>query len=375
MRSGAVVTSAEVDGPAETSDWGRWITDGNAPDAANGNGFAATGADDLALLAELGVVEVVLTLEWARLEPQPGELRQPEVEHLRAMLEQARQLGLSPWACLVDGTLPGWFAVDERGFADDRTRQLLWPRHVERMGETFGDLVDGWLPLREGIHHAIRNHWLGIGPPGRHDAEAAPKAVKAAILANGEAWRVLAGSAPVAMYETARLFIPEADNVRAEDQTRMLDNWHHQAWTVALAEGQLDVHGAPSVAVPHLRDAFDRHILQVRPAANIDGDGRWSPCDPGFLVEGLATAANRTLVDLPDAPATIAADLAPVPDEQAAADHLAELRSIAEDFGADSWWQTSPIDGWHWERGIDGLGGIVDADRAPRLAAGLLAES
>lgn len=373
LPTGAVVTSAEVEGPSESSDWGRWISDGHAPVAGDGNGFATSGAEDLALLAELGMTEVVLTLEWARLEPQPGELLQPEVERMRSLLHRARELGMSPWACLVDGTLPGWFAVDERGFTEDRTRQLLWPRHVERMGETFGDLVDGWLPLREGIHHAVRNRWLGIGPQGRHDAEAAPKAVKASILANGEAWRVLAGSAPVAICETARLFIPKTDDVKAEGQAQTLDNWYRQAWTHALAEGQLDVHGASSTDVPHMRGAFDRHVLQVRPAARIDGDGRWSPHDDGFLVEGLATAAEQSMKELPEGSTTIAADLAPIEDEHQAAEHLTELRSTAEELGATAWLQTSPIDGWHWERGIDGLGGIMAIDRTRRPAAEVFA--
>lgn len=366
LRSGALITSAEIDGPTDESDWGRWIGDGHAPPAGNGSAFQA---DDLVLLRDIGMSEVVMTLEWARLEPRPGELQGPEVERLRGLLELAQQLGLAPVACLVDGTLPGWFAIDERGFSDDRTRQLLWPRHVERMGETFGDLVDGWLPIREGIHHSIRNNWLAMGPPGRHDGEATAKAVQATILANGEAWRVLTGSAPVALCETARLFIPESDNVKAEGHAATLDNWYHQAWTNAFASGVLAVDGLPSLDVPHLRDAFDRWIVQVRPAVSIDGDGGWTPCDPGFLLEGLAAAADRTLRELPDSPTTIAADLAPVPDKQAAVEHLTELRSIAEELGATSWWQTSPIDGWHWERGIDGVGGIVDTGRGLQPAA------
>ena len=53
------------------------------------------------------------------------------------------------WGCLHERALPGWFAVDEHGLADDRSRRYFWARHVEQIGEDLGDLVDGWIPMLE----------------------------------------------------------------------------------------------------------------------------------------------------------------------------------------------------------------------------------
>ena len=61
----------------------------------------------------------------------------------------AREADIAVWACLHDGALPGWFSVDEHGFGDARSRGYFWSRHVELVGEAFGDLVHGWVPVFE----------------------------------------------------------------------------------------------------------------------------------------------------------------------------------------------------------------------------------
>ena len=366
---GAVLTASEVSGVHPASDWSRWVAAGRVPPSGEGNGYRASWAEDLAQLAALGFNEVAITLEWADLEPESGHRDRSRIEQYREVLQVARQLGLAPWACLIDGTLPGWFAEDERGFVDDRSRLLLWPRHLGWMGDSFADLVAGWIPQREPVHHAVRNQLLGMGPLGGRDLDQTAKAVRAAVLADGEAWRVLAGSAPVATYQTARLFIPITDNLPSTERARWLDGLFRRSWGAAITEGVVGVEGYPTT-VTHLREAFDRIIIQMRPAARIDAEGAWSPMPSGFLTEGLLTAFERTRESLPETETLAAADLVPVDDDgDAQPEHLRTMHAGALERGAAGWWQSSPIDGWHWERGFDGRGGIIDASRTERSVA------
>lgn len=367
---GAVLTSSELEGVSDAADWSRWITSGRAPDANTGAGFRVSWADDLAHLRDLGMDEVLVTLEWARLEPTPGHYDQEEIEHLERVLGHARSIGLKIWACLIDGTLPGWFAHDERGFIDDRSRQLLWPRHVEWIGERFGHLVDGWVPQREPIHQAVRNNLLAMGPPGHSSPDDTAKAVRAAVLADGEAVRVLKGSSPIATYQTVRMFVPEIDNVRAAPHAMFLDDLLRSSWIRALIDGQVEVADQKMERADHLRDGFDRAVLQLRPPVAVDGDGLWSPADTGFLFDGLVTALDEVIDQLPETELVVAADLAPVDDDGSAqSDHLRALFDAAHELGANGWWQSSPIDGWHWERGFDNRSGIIATDRSEKTAA------
>jgi len=255
---GFLLTASELEGVAPTADWSRWISHDRAPESRDGAGFRSTWRDDLEQLAQLGANEIAITLEWARLWPTANAPDGEEVEFRRDLLSTINELGLTPWGCLIDGTLPGWFADDERGFTDDKTRNLLWPRHVDWIGETFGDLVGGWIPMREPRQWAAWGHLVGATPP-----------------------------------------LPGGDQPDA---------------LIACLEAVLGSSG-------------DRQVV-------------------------------------------VAADLAGVPDDgPAQLEHLGTMVHETADAGADGWWQTSPIDGWHWQRGFTAAPGVVDRGRTVRAAA------
>ena len=140
---GTGASSTQSEGAAPASDWVEWERAGNAPPSGNGNGFAERYAEDFSLLSQLGLTHHRLSIEWARIEPECGVHDQIAIEHYRAMLQSARDLGIQPWVCLHHFTLPKWFA-DLGGFLIDENRSKYWSRHVDFVANTFGGLVHGW---------------------------------------------------------------------------------------------------------------------------------------------------------------------------------------------------------------------------------------
>jgi beta-glucosidase len=136
MRRGAALTTAATLGHADSADLG--------PTA--GNGFRTRWPDDLAALQDLGITDVRIALDWARLQPKPGMLDNDWAERFEQILQAADAIGMRPWACLHEAAVPRWFDNDG-GFDDDETFTTWWPRWVERAADRFGDLVAGWLPF------------------------------------------------------------------------------------------------------------------------------------------------------------------------------------------------------------------------------------
>ncbi|MEM8923285.1 MAG: family 1 glycosylhydrolase [Actinomycetota bacterium] len=384
MELGAVLTATELEGCAPAADWSLWIRRGRAPasDPVAADAFVSGWAEDLDQLVSLGISEVQVTLEWSRLEPHPGAHDVDALEFRRQLMAGARARGLRVWACLVDGTLPGWFADDEGGFIDDRARGLLWPRHIDWIGEHFGDVIDGWIPQREPLHWALRRHLLATAPPGRRDPVAAAEAVRAAVLADGEAWRLLRGTAPVATYQTARPIRSVPDDVKAAPRARALERllWH--PWLSAIGEGLLVVGDLPERQVDDLRGAFDRVIVQLRPTIEVDAAGAWHAHPPEGTVgptgwvawpEAMAEVLHRVVDTLGDHEIVAVGDLADVTDDgRARPDHLRAMLDVVDDVGAAGWWQSSPIDGYHWRAGHSLSPGLIDRQRAEHPAAGEL---
>lgn len=357
-----MLTSAELEGPPPSSDWALWTRQGKAPDGSDGAGFGATFEADLAQLVELGVTEAAFTVEWARLFPTEGRVDSEALAFRRQVLEHAVGLGIAPWLVLVDGTLPGWFAADMGGFNDERRNMLVWSRQIDWVGENFGDLAAGWLPMREPVYNTMRGQFLATAPPGKTGAVNATKAVRNVMLAEAEAWRLLKGTAPVATSVTARLVHGSKDNVKAAPHAAWADELFNQSWFHAINEGELGVGDMPTKRVDELRGAFDVVITHLRSPIEVDGEGDWSDASIP-LIEAMATAGFEATERAGSRNVVWCADQAKVAgDGQARSEHLAALVGAASEAGA-GWWQSSPIDGWHWEQGFDSEPGVISSKR------------
>ena len=66
--------------------------------------------EDLALLAELGCNAYRFSLEWSRIEPEPGFVSRAALDHYRRMIEACLSTGLTPVVTLNHFTLPRWVA-------------------------------------------------------------------------------------------------------------------------------------------------------------------------------------------------------------------------------------------------------------------------
>lgn len=357
FRTGLTLTASELEGVAPTAEWSRWIDAGNAPDSKDGAGFRITWADDIELLASLQPDELMIGLEWARLWPTQKAPSAQEVEFRRDLLRSVRDRGIATWACLVDGALPGWFADDERGFTDAKSRSLLWPRHVDWVGETFGDLVDGWIPMREPRQWAAWGNLVGAAPPGRQRRRDTMDMVTSLDEAELEAERLLRGSAPVATYVTGRTVFGERDNVKATPHADWLHDHLAGDWLGSLAHGSA-------------RDAFDRVVVQLRPPICVDGEGNWSAPELSDHVDALLDPLESVAASAGDRAVIVAGDFAGIPDDGAnQSEHLFGLVDGAIERGCAGWWQTSPIDGWHWQSGFSTTPGVFDRDRNRRNGA------
>jgi hypothetical protein len=138
FRRGTALPTSTTLGYADGSDLG--------PTA--GNGFFTRWPDDLATLQELGITDVRLTLDWARLQPAPDRLDDDWAERFGQMIIAADAIGLQVWATLHDGSIPRWFD-NEGGLGDDEAFTRWWPRWVELAAGAFGDDVHGWVPFAE----------------------------------------------------------------------------------------------------------------------------------------------------------------------------------------------------------------------------------
>ena len=311
---GTGASSTQCEGAAPASDWWDWERAGRAPESGEGNGFWTRFAEDFRLLAGLGLTHHRLSMEWARLEPEPGSHDPAAVDHYREVLFAAHEAGVIPEVCLHHFTLPRWFA-DAGGFLVEANRTDAWARHVDWVADTFGDLVGGWQPVNETNYYARAAYGRGGWPPGHDDAVERSAVDEAIHLATAEAAARLRGTgAPVSSIFGLSAIVPQDQDPASARRAEAL---HEALWAPGLGlfrDGVLRVPGRPPVERPDLAGAFDLLGFSYYAAMGVAGghlavhppDAPVSPLGYGIWADGLGLVLDRLHAEVPGTPLLVA---------------------------------------------------------------------
>jgi beta-glucosidase len=361
---GTGASSTQCEGAAPASDWARWERLGRAPESGEGNGFGTRYAEDFELLASHGLPHHRLSIEWARIEPREGERDGDAIEHYRAVLEAAHAAGVHPWVCLHHFTLPGWFADDLGGFLDEKAARYYWPRHVDFVAETFGDLVFGWKPVNEPVAYAIEGFLAGVFPPGRRDRDDFHVVVRNLHRANAEAARLLrGGGSPVATIHNLTPIYAADSSPEARARAARIDDVVWGSWTD-----------------PELLDPFDLIGFSYYAATAVTGDGTQVPWPPDARVgpmgyapwsEGLGEVLHRLADEHPDRAILIDECGIGTDDDGWRASYLRECveqteRAIGDGVDVRGFFHWTAVDNYEWLKGDTVPFGLFDRERNAR---------
>ncbi len=123
--------------------------------------------EDIALLAELGLNAYRFSLEWARIEPEPGYVSLAALDHYKRMIETCLNLGVTPVVTYNHFTLPRWMAGRGGWTADDAA--VRFAAFAARATAHFGDLLSWVCTLNEPNLMAML-HSTGVIPMGTSGA-------------------------------------------------------------------------------------------------------------------------------------------------------------------------------------------------------------
>jgi beta-glucosidase len=155
---------------------------------------------DLDLIVELGLNSYRLSVEWARIEPQRGEIDADALAHYRRMLEACRDRDILAVVTLHHFTLPLWVA-DLGGFECPEIASLMG-HYALVVGDALGDLIGIACTVNEPNIVALMGYLIGAFPPAQSDWQRFSNvnvAMRACHVAMRDALRSLPGHYPIGM--------------------------------------------------------------------------------------------------------------------------------------------------------------------------------
>jgi beta-glucosidase len=124
-------------------------------------------AEDLDICAALNLNTYRFSVEWARIEPEPGEWSQAALDHYKRVAAGCRERGLQPLVTLHHFTNPRWVPAD--GGWENPQIVERFAAYAERTATALADHVDTFATMNEPNAMAVVGWIEGRFPPGKQD--------------------------------------------------------------------------------------------------------------------------------------------------------------------------------------------------------------
>ena len=404
---GTATAGYQVEGQSLQTDFWQWEqqpgriaqghTSGRACDWWEGGRWR----EDFDRAAQGGQTAHRLSVEWSRVEPEPGRWDASALDHYHQMAAGLRARGLTPLVTLHHFVNPLWLA--ERGGWENPDVVGWFERYVRRVAEVLSDQVDLWATINEPNVYMYQGWVSGVFPPGKKDMFTAMRVAGTLLRAHAAAYRALHAVQPQARVGLPIHFRPiePAQPGFAPDAwvARTQFNLFSGLFLDALRTGKLRQVLRPMTALPEVKDTHDFIGLNYYTAevarfdltnpgelfgrrafpaeAEVDDAGLYASYPQG-LFDSLKWAEHfkRPIYITENGIGDAADRLRP----RYLVTHLRQLwRAVNFNWDVRGYFHWSLVDNFEWERGWTHRFGLYALDpatqvRTPRLSAKLYAE-
>jgi beta-glucosidase len=154
---GAATAAHQVEGNNFNNDWWKYE---QTPSGKACNSYVLY-KEDRKALQKMGCNAYRFSLEWARIEPQPGEFSAEAIQHYHDVIDDLLTHGIEPVVTIHHYTNPVWFE-DYGGWADNKCL-VDFERYATYVAKEYGHKVKYWITINEPniytVSKYISGHW------------------------------------------------------------------------------------------------------------------------------------------------------------------------------------------------------------------------
>ncbi len=370
---GAATAAHQVEGGNTNSDL--WLLEQVKPTAfLERSGDACDSynrfAEDISILARLGLNSYRFGIEWARIEPVEGEFSNAQLDHYALVMETCRKFGVKPVVTFSHFSFPAWFA--KRGGFERDDAPDLFARYCRRAAERLGPLME----LACTFNEANAPRLLRAVPDFARYAAAWPPMLSAAAKASG--------SDRFVQFLFSDPGLSEANMIRAHKLGYEAIKAVSPKLPVGITLTIQDIHAVGNESVAQtVRDAIyggwldatraDSDFVGVQTYFQLRvGSAGLLPPEPGpwgkYVPEALENAirwAHRTI----GKPIFVTENGLETPDDQRRVQYIdavlpGVLRCITDGIPVKGYFHWSLLDNFEWAFGYKPKYGLVAVDRS-----------
>ena len=210
---GVATASHQVEGNNENNQWWAWEQEEGRIKQGHTSGLACDwwghAEADFDRAADMGLNALRLSIEWSRVEPEPGTFDTEALDRYREMVQGLRERGIEPLVTLHHFSNPLW--LERQGAWENVGTIAYFTRYVERVVRALGEQTTLWCTINEPNVYAIMSYLMGLFPPGQQDLKATRSVLRNLLKAHGAAYRAIhriQPAAKVGLAHNLRIFDP-----------------------------------------------------------------------------------------------------------------------------------------------------------------------
>jgi len=196
-------------------------------------------AQDVDILADLGVGAYRLSIAWPRVQPHgEGPLNPEGVRFYTRLLDALRERGIKPYVTLYHWDLPQEW--EDRGGWTNRETAYAFAEYARHMARELGDRVEMWTTLNEPWCSAFLGYGNGHHAPGLTDGAKGLEAAHHLNLAHGLAVQAIREELPGAKTSIVlnlHAIRPATDSAADAEAARRIDAVGNRIFTGPMLDG------------------------------------------------------------------------------------------------------------------------------------------
>jgi beta-glucosidase len=152
-----------------STDWDIFVAGGKAPPKGNALYSWSHFEKDLELLKNIRPTHYRFSIEWARVEPRPGEYNEAAIRGYARMARQLKELGIEPIVCLWHFTFPDWLYNKKNPGQSNWLHPMArerWNAYVEKIVRATSPYTKWYAPQNEPNGQITTAYLVGQWPPG-----------------------------------------------------------------------------------------------------------------------------------------------------------------------------------------------------------------
>ena len=221
---GTASAGYQVEGGNTTSDWTDWENEPGRIEAGQKSGRACDWwagerwKEDFDKAAADGHRTHRLSVEWSRIEPEPGTWDMDALDHYRRMIVGLRDRGMEPMVTLHHFVNPRW--VTERQAWESPAIVPLFEAYTRKVVSALKDHVTIWCTINEPNVFMLQGWVGGIFPPGKKKLGLAMEVARNILRAHAACYRAIHDMQP-----DAQVGLPVHFRPITAARPRAFDRW------------------------------------------------------------------------------------------------------------------------------------------------------